>query len=228
MRINDIPLEVLPTHHSKSLQINNSAAHRAIFGSSSGADSKSSLRKSIRASRSGVVMTNDPPTKALENQRFHIILDRLKLLSIISPPSVPPLSLENIAKSLLENIYLEYQRLRKLDLIYLKEAYELFKSYEYGMCLIEYQKGYQMSCLIDFIEREYWEDIKDGVIKERNQKKTLIEKLEEEREEMKLICKLSYLLFYFSLHPHTIHHSHTTTIHTTTLNSFPFFYIFFL
>jgi hypothetical protein len=187
MRQNDIPLPVLPTHHSKSLlSAENTSAHRRIMGSSS-----RKLRLTPVAGGSDGDSTSNMTTTETK-QRYHEILNRLKLLSIISS-TLPFLSLEQIATSLLHDIYSEYNRLRKSDLALLREGYELFKEYQYERCLVEYRKGYQMSCLIEFIEREYWTEIEDGVMRERQKKKTLLQKLEEEREEMKLACMLSYL-----------------------------------
>lgn len=169
MRQNDIQVEARPTHFSKSLQT--TASRKKFFGAS---------RKSRLA---------DGPTKFSESQKYHEILDRLKLLSIVSS-TLPSLSLEHIATAILQDMYREYNRLRKLDISLLKEGYELFKEDHFQRSLVEFQRGYQMSCLIDFIEREYWTEIEDSVMKDKEKKKSLLQRLEEEREEIKLACKI--------------------------------------
>lgn len=145
----------------------------------------------LRKSRP-LVPTISNKTKQIE--QYHELINKLKLLSLVSS-SLPPLSLEEITNNIVKDVYGEYKRLRKLNLNELKESYELFKEQKYSKCLKLLQCCYQASCLIEFLEREYSEIIQKSKLHEKNMKKTLIQRLEEEREEMKQTCKYYCVIF---------------------------------
>lgn len=166
MRLNDIRLD--PIESNKKSQLHIHQLNRRMMTSS------------------GPISTFS--TKAVETQKYHETINKLKLLSLISS-TLPPLSLEDITTNILKDVYQEYKRLQKKDQSELKEAYELFKESQYDRCIVALQRGYQASCLIEFLEREYSLEITTAKLKEKQIKKSLIQRLEEEREEMKQACQ---------------------------------------
>jgi hypothetical protein len=168
MRVNDIPLEPRPTHFSQSLL----PTHRNL------------ARRSLSSSRpSSASSPSLSSTSALDE-----ILDKLRKLSIGSISSLH-LSLEEIASHLLggdTSVYQEYCALLRSDVALVSEAFELFKESQFLACLMKLQHGYQVSCVLEFLEREYGDTIGEQRAETMKKKKTLIQRLEEEREEVRL------------------------------------------
>jgi hypothetical protein len=173
MRINDIPLDPLPTHYSQSqLPNQQNTTHRLL-----------SSRRPSSANRAAPSTSSNPASATAE--AYDQIINKLRKLALGSSSTLL-LSLEQLASHLVTDVYEEYSHLLQSNITLITEAYELFKESQFSACLMKLQHGYQVSCVLEFIEREFSELILEKRTETMKKKKTLIQRLEEEREEVRL------------------------------------------